>query len=101
MTRRPPAAWTHRIIRPAPSVVWAVETMGVRIIDTASGSVSLAGYPGAAVWDMLMQGYSRKRISQITAILDGCSIENAILIVETCIAEWKESGFFVEEVPDG
>jgi hypothetical protein len=88
---------TASVFQCALQVVWSVEQDSILIINAVSGVTGDVGYPGAAIWDMLMLGYPRQNISRIIALLEGDSMEKADAIVDEHITGWKKTGFLTEE----
>jgi hypothetical protein len=95
------ASGSRRQMVPEAGVSWVVEQDGICLLPAPGVESRFLSYPQAAAWDLLVQGYSPERISQIIGILCGWSDEIAAEQVQDWIHGWKESGFIKDEIQYG
>jgi hypothetical protein len=75
---------------------WTVENTAIRIVDRATGEECVVGYPEAALWDMLMLGYSFDAMLDVVTRLIGCSRRCAGALMRRTIRIWEKKGFLTE-----
>jgi hypothetical protein len=78
----------------SPDVKWVVETFGILIVDPQKGAYCSLPYPSAAVWDLVIRGYSPSKIATMMQYIGGfpetAAAEN---YVTECLVTWANAGW--------
>ena len=75
-----------------PSIVWTREQERTLLIDRETGASWTIEGMEAAVWDLLVLGYSYPRAARILSVLPGVRPEEAREVLLTTLAEWRREG---------
>jgi hypothetical protein len=86
-----------------PAIVWTREQQRTLLIDQETGASWRMEGIEAAVWDLMVLGYSYPRAAKIVSLLPGVPAGEAREIVSTTLAEWYREGILevTEKVGDG
>jgi hypothetical protein len=76
---------------PAPGVRWAVERSGI-LIFLADGTTQFLSYPHAALWDLLVRDFDRRKSVSLMTVIAGCSDVEAENLVATELDSWRSLG---------
>jgi hypothetical protein len=79
--------------RLAEGMIWFVEEHGVLVIDELSRCSRLLSYPEAAVWDLLVRGFSARRAAMLLHGVFALSESAAEVLVTNCLREWSDAGW--------
>ncbi len=76
-----------------PGIRWTVDQSGIVLINENSGESCFAGYPEAALWDLMQRGYSFAKIVELfsSIIMENEAIAEEIAAVT--FRRWIEQGF--------
>jgi hypothetical protein len=86
-----------------PGIVWTREQQRTLLIDRETGASWTIEGIEAAVWDLLVLGYSYPRAAKILSLLPGVPAEEAREVVSTTLTKWYREGILevTEQVRDG
>lgn len=86
---------------PEEGVFWVVEQEGISVLPAGGRQTCFLAYPQAAAWDLLMQGYSLERTTQMMGILCTWDGRHAAEQLHGWVLEWKGSGLIKDGIRHG
>ena len=80
-------------------MMWTADLDCVRIFNTLTRKMVTIKYPGAALWDLLLQKYPAGKIVDMMAALTKKEKLKAEEFVAATIQDWSEKGFIKPFAP--
>jgi len=78
-----------------------VERNGLRLVDISRGRSESIGYPDAAVLDLTTRHDPGDRVADQVSAITGFGIDDSLVLIETCLEKWIQSGVVEPRVLDG